>query len=146
LVSELVVLTRFQLHNSTVYTAGEISMKFARLLLLVMFSFMSIGLNVFMVRADQTGQGYGYGCQAPVSLPDGSVGCGDQSSETPNPPKEPERVSCDDAYQDCLKDADREENWASRSVETAQCVLEATACYAKPIGDILRNLNPVIKP
>jgi hypothetical protein len=65
-------------------------MKFAKLLLLVAFSFMSIGLHA-MARADEgTGYGYGYGCQAPYSRPDGTVGCGDE--EKPLSP--PDAVDC----------------------------------------------------
>lgn len=52
-------------------------MKFAKLFLLVAFSFLSVGLNALMVRAAE-GTGYGYGCQAPYSSLDGSIGCGDE--------------------------------------------------------------------
>lgn len=56
-------------------------MKFIKLLLLVTFSFVSVGLNSLMAHAG--GLGYGYGeCQAPYSRLDGTVGCGDEDDST----------------------------------------------------------------
>jgi hypothetical protein len=55
-------------------------MKFVKLLFLLTFSLLSVGLNLLGARADEVGQGYVYGCQSPYSLPNGSVGCGDTSS------------------------------------------------------------------
>lgn len=66
-------------------------MKFIKLLLLVVFSFLSAGLNASIVRADEgTGYGYGYDCDAPYSRIDGTVGCGDEEI----PPFSPDAEDC----------------------------------------------------
>ena len=119
-------------------------MKFTKLLLLVIFSFMSVGLHSLAGRTQDAGQGYGYGyasteCQAPYSRPDGTVGC-EEPIPTPAPSPEPSpdpdssKSTCLGQWWNCVKrSVDNPDTWDGFG--------EYTQCYLKVVGCARKNMS-----
>lgn len=118
-------------------------MKFVKLLMLITFSFMSVGLYSLTGRAEDAGQGYGYAsteCQAPYSRPDGTVGCG-EPIPTPVPSPEPSSSDPDSSNSTCLG---QWWNCVKRSVDnpdTWNGFGEYTQCYLKVVGCARKNMS-----
>jgi hypothetical protein len=117
----------------------ELTMKSAKLLSLVTFYLIYLGLHSFPVHAeliDTNGDGYpDFDCPAPMSLPDGSVGCGDNSTSSPSPvePNNNSDSSCFQTYGQCVDQASSNPSTLGTFTEGLDCAVGLVGCVGKEI-------------
>jgi hypothetical protein len=121
--------------------------KITKLLSLAAFSIMSFGLHSFPVHADlidTNGDGYpDFECAAPMSLPDGSVGCGDNStsssseqssSNSDSSNSNSSKPTCFGELKDCVEKSFDNPDVVDGFGDYSQCILQAIGCAKKTMS------------